>query len=186
MALSPLPTEPGPLSGGLLRTWGTVALLVVGIVLAAAVTFSLLRAQNVVPASTPPPSPGVGVARIFAGAASAPFAVEVQNVQRPSDGAGLVVRMLATFSNRGRASYRADPDDFHLQDARGDQWQVSFDPARDCAAWPVTPVQPNADFGPVPLCFRTASSPQDPLEVTWDPDVSFVLFSGPAVVIRLP
>ncbi len=128
----------------------------------------------------------MAVARTFAGASTAPFTVEIHDVQHAGSTSGPLVRMIATLSNRGRTSYRADPGDFNLKDANGATWPVRFDPTPECSAWAVTPVQPGSDFGPVPLCFVTATPPLAPLEVTWDPDVSFVLFSGPAATIPIP
>ncbi len=170
------------------RNWAlAIAAAIVVIVLAAgAFTFTLLRAPGALPVGSPPATPGVGVARIFAGASTAPFSVDIGDVRRTPDATGLMVRMTAIFSNRGRTSYRADPGDFNLRDASGAEWPVKFDSTLDCSAWSVTPVQPGSDFGPVPLCFSTSTPPQGPLEVTWDPDVSFVLFSGPPASIPLP
>jgi hypothetical protein len=117
---------------------------------------------------------------------AAPFEVQLRDVQRVNDGPHLLVSMTATFANRGTERYRADPGDFRLRDGAGAQWPATLDGGPRCAAWPVTPVQPQAELGPVPLCFVTASAPTEPLEVMWHPDVSFFLLAGPPAVILLP
>jgi len=176
------------MSGRRLCTWVLRMTAVAGVLVAAGIVFSLVRMSEVrLPEPlAQPATPGTGTARILGGTGTAPFTVRLSDVQRLPGAADTVVGMAATFTNRGSTAYRADPSDFRVRDASRQEWEVSFGLAADCQEWPVTPVEPNTEFGPRPLCFRASSSPQEPLVVVWDPDVSFSLFGGPAVLIPLP
>lgn len=162
--------------------------LVAAVLVAAGIVFWLLRTSEApLPGQlAQPATPGTGTARILGGTGTAPFTVRLSDVQRAPGSAGTIVRVAATFINRGTTAYRADPSDFRLRDASRQEWAVDFGLAASCQEWPVTPVEPNTDLGPRVPCFRASPAPQEPLVVVWDPDVSFSLLGGPAVVIPLP
>jgi hypothetical protein len=81
--------------------------------------------------------------------------------------AGLVSMQL-TFKNSSVSTHAA-PDDFSLVDSQqNDSGPVYYDP--DCHRWPRTDFNHGAGFGPVPECFRPAST-SPPLKLRWTPDL---------------
>jgi hypothetical protein len=86
-----------------------------------------------------------------------------------STDSGLVTMML-TFRNSSSATH-ADPSDLQLIDSAGHPNQPIHD-APGCTAWPRTDFNHGAQFGPVPECFRPAST-GPPLKLHWDPDFGF-------------
>jgi hypothetical protein len=81
---------------------------------------------------------------------------------------GGVVRMELTFRNASPATH-ADPADIELQDSQGHADSAVHD-APGCTAWPRTDFNHGATFGPVPECFRPATT-DAPLALHWTPDM---------------
>jgi len=81
--------------------------------------------------------------------------------------AGLVTMQL-TFRNSSPATH-ADPADLSLLDAQHQSSQAIHD-APGCSPWPRTDFNNGAGFGPVPECFRPATT-TPPLTLHWTPDM---------------
>ena len=80
---------------------------------------------------------------------------------------GGLVSMQLTFRNSSTATH-ADPSDIQLIDSAGNPNKPVHD-APGCTAWPRTDFNHGAQFGPVPECFRPAST-NPPLRLHWEPD----------------
>jgi len=80
------------------------------------------------------------------------FIVWVTDVKVDS---GLVTMML-TFQNSSSSTH-ADPSEFSLLDAQGQESQSVYDSAA-CPHWPRSEFNNGAKFGPVAECFRPAST----------------------------
>ena len=80
---------------------------------------------------------------------------------------GGLVSMKLTFRNSS-ASTHADPSDVTLVDSQKHHDQAVYD-APGCTHWPRTEFNNGAGFGPVPECFRPAST-APPLGLRWTPD----------------
>jgi len=81
--------------------------------------------------------------------------------------AGLVTMQL-TFRNSSPATH-ADPADLSLLDAQHQSSKAIHD-APGCSPWPRTDFNNGAGFGPVPECFRPATT-TPPLTLHWTPDM---------------
>ena len=79
-----------------------------------------------------------------------------------------LVSMMLTFRNSSPATH-ADPADVQLTDAQGRPNKPVYD-APGCTTWPRTDFNHGAVFGPVPECFRPAST-APPLKLHWEPDM---------------
>lgn len=79
-----------------------------------------------------------------------------------------LVSMRLTFRNSSAATH-ADPADIRLVDAGGRTSSPVYD-SPGCARWPRTDFNNGAQFGPVPECFRPAST-DPPLKLHWTPDM---------------
>ena len=90
---------------------------------------------------------------------------------------GGLVTMKLTFRNSS-ASTHADPSDFSLVDGQKKDNPPVFD-AAGCTHWPRSEFNNGAGFGPVPECFRPAST-SPPLALHWTPD--FGLFCCETVI----
>lgn len=83
------------------------------------------------------------------------------------DGPRLVMMQL-TFKNSSTSTHAA-PDDFSLIDSQKNETQpIFYDPV--CHRWPRTDFNHGAGFGPVPECFRPATT-ASPLKLHWTPDM---------------
>jgi hypothetical protein len=80
--------------------------------------------------------------------------------------AGLVSMQL-TFRNSSAATH-ADPEELHLLDSQHHVISAVHD-APGCAEWARTEFNDGRQFGPVPECFRPAST-DPPLSLRWEPD----------------
>lgn len=81
-----------------------------------------------------------------------------------------LVSMQLRFKNSSTSTHAA-PDDFSLIDnQKNESSPVYFEP--DCHRWPRTDFNNGASFGPVPECFRPAST-SPPLKLRWSPDLGF-------------
>lgn len=83
--------------------------------------------------------------------------------------AGLVSMQL-TFRNSSSATH-ADPADVQLVDSQNRTDAAVYD-APGCDRWPRTDFNHGAKFGPVPECFRPATT-APPLTLRWNPDMGF-------------
>ena len=81
-----------------------------------------------------------------------------------------LVSMELTFVNSSNSTH-ADPKEIQLIDAAGHPNNRVTD-APGCTAWPRTDFNNGAQFGPVPECFRPAST-APPLKLHWEPDFGF-------------
>jgi hypothetical protein len=81
-----------------------------------------------------------------------------------------VVSMTLTFQNASSSTH-ADPTEIQLLDSAGKPNDAVHDIA-GCTAWPRTDFDNGAKFGPVPECFRPAST-SPPLRLHWEPDFGF-------------
>jgi hypothetical protein len=81
--------------------------------------------------------------------------------------AGMVTMQL-TFRNSSPATH-ADPADLRLLDAKQDSTSAVHD-APGCSPWPRSDFSNGAAFGPVPECFRPATT-TPPLTLHWTPDM---------------
>jgi len=79
-----------------------------------------------------------------------------------------LVTMKLTFRNSSPATH-ADPADLELIDSLGHASPSVFD-APGCTRWPRTDFDNGAQFGPVPECFRPATT-DPPLKLHWTPDM---------------
>jgi len=79
-----------------------------------------------------------------------------------------LVTMQLTFRNSSPATH-ADPADLSLLDAQHQSSQPIHD-APGCSSWPRTDFNNGAAFGPVPECFRPATT-TPPLTLHWTPDM---------------
>lgn len=80
---------------------------------------------------------------------------------------GGLVSMQLRFQNSSSSTH-ADPTDISLTDSqKGDNAPVYDAPG--CAHWPRTEFNKGASFGPVPECFRPATT-SPPLSLHWTPD----------------
>lgn len=91
------------------------------------------------------------------------FILWVTNVK--TDGG--VVSMQLTFRNSS-ASTHADPSEVTLVDSQKHDDQAIYD-APGCTRWSRAEFNNGAGFGPVPECFRPAST-APPLGLDWTPD----------------
>lgn len=90
---------------------------------------------------------------------------------------GGLVTMQLTFRNASSSTH-ADPSDFSLIDKqRNDSPPIYNDSG--CSHWPRAEFNNGASFGPVPECFRPAST-SPPLALRWTPD--FGLFCCETVI----
>lgn len=80
---------------------------------------------------------------------------------------GGIVTMQLKFQNSSNATH-ADPADIQLIESNGHPNQRVTDVA-GCTGWPRTEFNNGAGFGPVPECFRPAST-SPPLKLHWEPD----------------
>jgi len=78
-----------------------------------------------------------------------------------------LVTMKLTFRNSSSSTHAA-PDDFMLIDRQKVEHSAVYS-APDCAQWPRTEFNNGATFGPVPECFRPAST-SPPVALRWTPD----------------
>ena len=105
----------------------------------------------------------------------------------PRPGDGKLLRLSARFVNahndltsvNGNKN-RADPLDFQVRDAAGEQSPAVFD-ASGCEHWASFEIPYSEGFGPRPICFRPAGA--GPLTIVWGPDLG-LLFDD--VLIPLP
>ena len=81
-----------------------------------------------------------------------------------------LVSMTLKFQNSSDSTH-ADPTDIQLIDSAGHSSSAVHD-APACSAWPRTEFNNGATFGPVPECFRPAST-APPLKLHWTPDFGF-------------
>ena len=132
------------------------------------------------------------------------FLVAVTDVQRDSADPNLavpassrLVKIRLTFQNTTGGQQRADPADFMLRDGQGSDHDPAFATSGDCRRWQRADLYPpNADggalrdsdarksgpaFGPVTLCFTTATT-DGSLTLVWTPDVGL---GGGTVAIPL-
>jgi hypothetical protein len=79
-----------------------------------------------------------------------------------------VVSMRLTFRNSSPATH-ADPADLRLVDSQQHTSSAVYD-APGCTPWPRTDFNNGASFGPVPECFRPATT-NAPLTLRWSPDM---------------
>ena len=79
-----------------------------------------------------------------------------------------LITMNPTFRNSSPATH-ADPADIQLVDAQNRSAEPVCD-APGCTRWPRTDFNNGASFGPVPECFRPAST-APPLRLHWTPDM---------------
>lgn len=82
-----------------------------------------------------------------------------------------LVTMNIKFRNASSATH-ADPADIQLVDSQNRSSRAIHD-APGCSAWPRTDFGNGATFGPVPECFRPAST-SPPLTLHWSPDMGFL------------
>jgi len=80
---------------------------------------------------------------------------------------GGLVTMQLRFQNSSNATH-ADPSDISLLDNQKAGSAPVYD-APGCTHWPRTEFNNGASFGPVPECFRPAST-SPPLGLRWTPD----------------
>jgi len=78
-----------------------------------------------------------------------------------------VVSMTLIFRNSSNSTH-ADPSELQLLDSSGRPSNAVHD-APGCTAWPRTEFNNGAQLGPVPECFRPAST-NPPLKLHWEPD----------------
>jgi hypothetical protein len=174
------------------------------IVIAALVLVSVPRSRRFQAAG--PPTPNHGTAHYAMGSIDTGFSVTVESVQRdvaipqlPTATAGSHAVLVAIrFANTSSSQQRADWHDFALRNSIGQEHPPVFAPGTPCQEWPMTDLVPpeqqsrpqrdtqaqraGTSFGPVPLCFEAAGSPQDTLTLVWDPDVSFPLLDSPTEI----
>jgi hypothetical protein len=81
-----------------------------------------------------------------------------------------LVSMKLTFRNSSSSTH-ADPADLRLVDSQQHDSAAVYD-APGCLRWPRTDFKNGATFGPVPECFRPASTGL-PLTLRWSPDMGF-------------
>ena len=94
------------------------------------------------------------------------FIVWVTDVKADS----ALVTMMLTFQNSSSSTH-ADPSEFSLLDAHGQESQPVYDSAA-CPHWPRSEFNNGARFGPVAECFRPAST-APPMKLRWNPDFGF-------------
>jgi len=81
-----------------------------------------------------------------------------------------LVSMQLTFQNSSNSTH-VDPGEIQLIDSAGHSSNRVTD-AAGCTAWPRTDFNNGAKFGPVPECFRPATT-APPLKLHWAPDFGF-------------
>ncbi len=79
-----------------------------------------------------------------------------------------LVSMRLTFRNSSPATH-ADPADLRLVDSQQHTSSAVYD-APGCTPWSRTDFNNGAGFGPVPECFRPATT-NPPLTLRWSPDM---------------
>lgn len=78
------------------------------------------------------------------------------------------VTMKVTLSNESRQKRTANPIDFKLRDAVGQEHGITL-AAPPCEGWQAVDLIPGASVGPKLLCFQAAGDPSRPLVLIWSP-----------------
>jgi len=79
------------------------------------------------------------------------------------------VAMQVTLHNGSSDKKSANPFDFKLRDANGQEHDIAFSTDPACGTWQAVELANAASLGPKPLCFEASGTPDKPLTVIWSP-----------------
>jgi len=79
------------------------------------------------------------------------------------------VSMQVTMKNGTKDSKSANPFDFKLRDAQGQEHDIAFATAAGCDTWQAVDLAAGATLGPKPLCFEASGDPSAKLTLLWSP-----------------